>query len=320
MQKGDIKLDTFVDFFCGIGGFRIPMEKRGLQCVFSCDYDSDAMFVYSQNFYDIPTSDIRSIEAHDVPDHDVFCAGFPCQSFSIAGKKLGEEDRRGKLFYDILRIVRVKKPKIILLENVPHIKKIDNSKTFIDIYKSLSHAGYRFFYSTLSAHNFGVPTIRKRVYFVCIRNDLLLYYKEPKPIKERVYLEDVLEDDSMLDDYLFIKNQQIIINRDEPEKTVNKSFRVGLVGGKTYSQGARIYSPKGFAVTLTAHGGGMGAKTGLYLINGKVRRLSLTECKRIMSFPDEHIVSSGHRGWQQLGNAIIPKMVGIVFDSIVPIP
>ena len=167
----------------------------------------------------------------------------------------------------------------------------------------------------LNASGYGIPQQRERVYFACLRKDLkppnALSYKAPKKTNRSIYLDNILED--KVDDNLYVSRDDIVLSGKVVEPAL-KPIRVGILnkGG----QGERIYSPKGHAITLSANGGGVGARTGLYLVNDRVRRLSQLECKRAMSFPDNHKVSNGIQGYKQLGNAVMPSMIERVYDSI----
>ncbi len=197
-------LRYFVDLFSGIGGFRIALERLGLTCVFSSEIDTYARSAYLNSFGDAPAGDIRKIKEQDIPKHDVLCAGFPCQSFSISGKHKGLKDSRGRLFYEIIRIAKHHKPTIILLENVKNILTVDNGKVVNIIESHLTKLGYRLYRSTLNASSFGIPQNRERVYFVCIRKDKCLQYKEPKLSCKAKYLKDILDKN---------KNSDLVINR-----------------------------------------------------------------------------------------------------------
>ncbi len=299
----------FIDLFAGIGGFRVALERRGLECVFSSEIDEHAMDVYERNFGERPHGDITQIKARDIPDHDILCGGFPCQSFSISGKRGGLMSNR--LFYEIVRVAEYHKPRILLLENVENILNVDNRRTIETIERKLDEIGYKTHRSLLNASHYGIPQSRKRVYFVCLRKDIALDYEMPKPNYKRIYLKDILED--VVDETLFIKRDDIVIEGGEVGYEL-QPVRVGYLnkGG----QGERIYSPLGHAITLSANGGGAGARTGLYHVNGRVRKLSIMECKRLMGFPDDHVVGVGIQGYKQLGNAVIPAMVSAVYDRI----
>ncbi len=305
----------FIDLFCGIGGFRIALEKKGMECVFSSDIDKHVQDVYYKNFGERPAGDITQVNEKNIPKHDILCAGFPCQTFSISGSRKGMYDSRGKLFYEIIRIAKYHQPIILLLENVRNILTIDHGSVIRTIENELNTIGYKVNKYLLDSSLYGIPQSRKRVYFVCIKReyaqDIVSDY--PKNLMHQIHLDDVLE--SNPDSSLFINRDDIIINKHERdiEKDL-KPIKVGIInkGG----QGERIYSPKGHSITLSAFGGGIGAKTGLYHTNLGVRRLSINECKKVMGFPISHITTEGSQSYQQLGNAVIPTMIEQVWNNI----
>jgi len=305
----------FIDLFCGIGGFRRALEEKGLECVFSSDIDKDVQETYKRNFGDTPYGDITEIPESKIPKHDILCAGFPCQSFSVSGKMLGIGDDNGRLFYEIIRIAQYHQPYVLLLENVKNILNINNGSVIMTIDKKLDEIGYKVHRHVLNASLFGVPQARERVYFVCLRKDFnsgySLKYTKPKESYKKIFLSDILEKE--VEKNLYISRDDMILDTSLVEKQL-KLIRIGQVnkGG----QGERIYSPSGHSITLSAFGGGVGARTGLYYINGKVRRLSIGECKSLMGFSHDHYVANGLKGYQQLGNSVIPQMVGNVYESI----
>ena len=138
---------TFIDLFSGIGGFHLALNSFGAKCVFASDYDKDAQKVYEYNFKLKPYGDITKIESEEIPKHDILCAGFPCQSFSISGNQKGFDDTRGTLFFDIVRIANYHKPKILILENVKNLKTHDKGKTLKTIISKLESIGYNVNYN-----------------------------------------------------------------------------------------------------------------------------------------------------------------------------
>jgi DNA (cytosine-5)-methyltransferase 1 len=305
----------FIDLFCGIGGFRVALEKKGLSCVFSSDIDGAVCNAYEKNFGHKPAGDITAIPEKKIPKHDVLCAGFPCQSFSIAGKRGGISTDNGRLFYEVVRIAEYHQPKVLILENVKNILTIDDRNVIELVERKFKDIGYIPHKYLLNASFFGIPQARERVYFVIIRRDLSdrTVCHAPKVTMEQIFLDDVLENE--VDESLVVNRSDVVITRNAAELThCLKPLRIGYVnkGG----QGERIYSPKGHAVTLSAFGGGVGAKTGLYSTPQGIRRLTIRECKRIMGFEDSHFVISGMRGYTQLGNAVIPRIVGKIWDSM----
>ena len=177
----------FIDLFCGIGGFHQALKQINTKnkCVLACDINKDCREIYKLNYGIEPHPDIRKLNPNDIPDFDILCGGFPCQSYSNAGKKLGLKDARGTLFDEIIRIAKVKQPKFMFLENVKHIKRIDNGAMFRYIIKRIRSIGYYIMSNELekntdavntifelSPHQLGIPQDRKRILFVCIRNDI----------------------------------------------------------------------------------------------------------------------------------------------------
>ena len=142
-SQTDVPLSLqFIDLFCGIGGFRLGLERAGFHCTFSCDINTECQRTYAENFGDVPYGDIYDIDASIVPDHSILTAGFPCQPFSICGKMGGFEDTRGTLFFEICRIIEAKQPSVVLLENVKHLMYHDNKHTLGTILSSLNELGY----------------------------------------------------------------------------------------------------------------------------------------------------------------------------------
>jgi DNA (cytosine-5)-methyltransferase 1 len=309
----------FIDLFCGIGGFRVALEKRGLECVFSSDIDVHAQNAYKRNFGEKPSGDITKIPARKIPKHDILCAGFPCQSFSISGKRNGESDTNGRLFYEIFRIAEHCEPYILLLENVKNILTINGGNTMKTIEQKLSEIGYDLHTRVLNASYFGIPQRRERVYFVALRKDTRmtnkpsLDYASPKENRKEVFLKDILEKE-VDKDFIVDRDDIRILKKESDLDCKLKPIRVGILNNG--GQGERIYSPKGHAITQSAYGGGVGARTGLYNTEQGIRRLTIDECKKVMGFPVRHKVSDGLQGYQQLGNAVIPAMIGCVYDGI----
>lgn len=161
----------YVDLFCGMGSFAYSFDRLGFECVMACDINPVARRTFEENFGVRPLSDIENIEPHTVPDHDVMCAGFPCQPFSHAGHHRGFEDARGTMFFHVLNIASVKRPKFIVLENVPGLLTHDLGRTFETITRCLRHEGYVCEHAILRCCDFGIPQLRKRLFVVARRDD-----------------------------------------------------------------------------------------------------------------------------------------------------
>ena len=307
-------MQRFIDLFAGIGGFHVALRQRGMDCVFASEIDKDATRAYAVNFGQIPRGDICQIANHDIPPHDVLCAGFPCQPFSRSGKREGLNDGRGRLFYEIVRIAKHHKPSLLILENVKTILTIDNGEVRREIYKQIEGEGYRLEHVVLNASNFGVPQKRERAYFVGIREDLPWDFIKPQPTKKIKYLKDIILPDKFTVS-MSVHRDDIVYDKDETNPPPEaRPLRIGYLnkGG----QGERIYSINGHAITLSANGGGVGNRTGLYLVNDNVRRLHIDEAKQVMGFSKRHVVSRGTAGYRQLGNAVIPSMIGQIYDGV----
>lgn len=296
---------TFIDLFAGLGGFRLALESLGAKCVYSNEWDTFAQKVYKQNFGEMPDGDITKVDETKIPNHDILCAGFPCQAFSISGKQRGFEDSRGTLFFDVARIVKCKRPKIVFMENVKNFASHDQGKTLQVVKNTMEELGYNFYYKVLNAVDYGIPQKRERIYMVCFRNDLgIEKFNYPKPFHLVKHVEDFLLNDENEVSSLYVNRIDTFYNNQNDDKYSNKSIRLGTVnkGG----QGERIYSIKGIAITLSANGGGIFAKTGGYLVNGKPRRLHPRECARLMGYPDTYIMSTNkNQAYKQFGNSVV---------------
>ena len=322
-MKAKKKLHTFIDLFCGIGGFRLALEEIGLKCVWSNDNDKHCAVTYKENFGEKPdTRDIKKVLTEDIPSHDVLCAGFPCQAFSISGKQKGFEDTRGTLFFDIARIAKYHQPKILFLENVRNFEKHDNGRTIKTVNKTLDEIGYDVFYKVLDANHYGVPQSRKRIYIVGFRKDLKIKdFEFPKIISKIVRLKDVLLSNKETKKCIIRrKDIKLIENPPKLKKDIFGNYplcliRVGTIGNG--GQGERIYSEHGHAIALTAYGGGIASKTGAYLVKRTVRKLSPYECSQIMGFPkDFKIPANNGQAYKQFGNSVVVPVLECIFKEV----
>jgi DNA (cytosine-5)-methyltransferase 1 len=311
-------MKTFIDLFAGIGGFRLALESFGLKCVFSSEIDIHAKTTYLANFGEVPKGDITQISETEIPSHDVICAGFPCQAFSISGKQKGLSDERGILFYEIIRIAKCHQPKILLLENVKNFEKHDGGNTFRILVDCLKEIGYQVFSKRLIASDFGLPTARERIYFVAFREDLgVKNFEFPKGKKSELKLKDFLQSDDATAKYV-INRSDIWITKPSLglDFVPNRPVQIGIInkGG----QGERIYHELGHAITFSAHGGGIASKTGAYLVNGKIRKLSPHESAKIMGFPEDfELPVSDAQANKQLGNSVAVPVIQAIFSEII---
>ena len=227
---------------------------------------------------------------------------------------------RGTLFFDIVRIAKYHQPKILFLENVSNFKKHDNGNTLKTVLLSLNEINYDVFYQVLNASNFGVPQRRERIFFVCFRKDLnIKKFHFTKNINKPVKLSDIVLPNEEVEKYV-INREDIVFNDTKVNIDIfgnypQRPIRVGIVnkGG----QGERIYHQYGHAITLSAYGGGVGAKTGLYLINGKVRKLAPRECARLLGLPDSFIIAeNNNQAYKQFGNGVVVDVLQYILKNI----
>ena len=308
----------FIDLFAGIGGFRMGFEKNGYQCVFSSEVDEHAMEMYKINYNDEVYKDITQINENEIPNHDVLLAGFPCQPFSIAGEKKGFDDTRGTLFFDIERILKKKKPKAIVLENVKHFKNHDKGKTLKVVLNSLEKLGYTTSWQVLNAKDFSVPQNRERTVIIGSLNGIKFDFKKLNK-KRPVNIKCILEDESSEFEYLDENEYTLIENpKKQPSGLIfvgyrNKKIRIKGTRPNTthlsrvHKQPNRIYSSDGTHPTLSSQ-----ESSGRYFIyhNEEVRKLTLKECYRLMGFDDNFkLVGSKGKLYNRIGNSIVVPMV-----------
>lgn len=300
---------TFIDLFAGIGGFRLALESFGARCVYSSEWDKNAQEVYEMNFGDRPDGDITKVDERTIPDHDILCAGFPCQAFSISGKQRGFEDSRGTLFFDVARIAREKRPKVVFMENVKNFASHDGGRTLSVVKSTMEGIGYSFFYKVLNPVDYDIPQKRERIYMVCFRNDLgVSEFQFPQEIGLTRHVEDFLIENGEDTDELFVERNDIQLNETGDSLYSDKPIRLGIVNKGC--QGERIYSTKGIAITLSAYGGGAFAKTGGYLVGGRPRKLHPRECARLMGYPDWYKICQRKTvAYKQFGNSVVVDVI-----------
>jgi DNA (cytosine-5)-methyltransferase 1 len=315
----------FIDLFAGIGGFRLGFENQGFQCVFSSEIDKHAQEMYFKNFNDAPYGDITKIDENMIPNFDILLGGFPCQPFSIAGDKKGFNDTRGTLFFEIIRIIKYHKPKVVFLENVKHFKNHDKGNTLKTVLLSLKELGYKTSWKLLNAKDFGVPQNRERTIIIASLDQIEFNFDNLNT-REEVNLKDILENENIKFEYLD-KTEYTLI--DSPKKQLsglifagyrNKAIRKNGVRENTnhlsrvHKQPNRIYSSNGTHPTLSSQ-----EPTGRYFIHHKerVRKLTLKECYRLMGFPDNFkMVGTQSKLYNRVGNAIVVPMVEEIAKQI----
>ena len=325
-DRKKLKSYNFIDLFAGIGGFRLALESFGSKCVFTSEWDKHCQNVYQINFNDKCHGDITRVPETDIPNHDILCGGFPCQAFSISGKQKGFEDSRGTLFFDIIRIAKYHQPKLLILENVKNFERHDMGNTLKVVLSALDEIGYTVKYKVMNASKFGIPQSRKRIFIICVlkkHSDMFNDYDIPESNGETTFLKDIILPNSQIEKKCFvdtIDTAKYIENDKEIKPDLfggydQKPIRLGIVnkGG----QGERIYSTKGHSITLSAYGGGLFSKTGGYLVNKRIRKLSPRECARLTGFPDSFILSDNlNQCWKQFGNCVVVDVIQEILISL----
>ena len=289
---------TFVDLFAGIGGFHLALKSLDMKCVFACEIDKYARQTYVKNFNDVFLKDpelfpedIWSVDIRKIPDFDLLCGGFPCQPFSQAGYKRGFKDNRnGNLFFSISDILKIKKPKVYILENVSHLKNHDNGRTFKKIYTTLRNLNYTFDYQILRASDYGLPQHRPRVFMVGFYKPLLkstfeeLGFTFPRKIKLKKTISDVFGG---------FCSKDLAGKR---ERRIGFTLRVG--GGRSPIMDRRNWDG--------------------YIVDKKVIRIKPKQGLKMMGFPKTFSFSvSDHQALKQLGNSVAVKVVKEVGKEVI---
>ena len=304
----------FIDLFAGIGGFRLALQNLGGKCVFTSEWDKYSKKTYQANFGEIPFGDITKQETKNyIPDNfDVLCAGFPCQAFSIAGRRGGFEDTRGTLFFDVAEIIKSKQPKAIFLENVKGLRNHDKGKTLATILNVLRE-DLNYYVpepQVLNAKEFGVPQNRERIFIVGFRKDLGIDdFKYPEPTNARSILKDILETEEVSVKYYL---STTYLNTLKNHKARHKNKGNGF--------GYEIIAPNEMANAVVC--GGMGRERNLVYddrltnfkpvtkITGEVnregiRKMTPREWARLQGFPDNFkIIVSDAQAYKQFGNSV----------------
>lgn len=309
----------YIDLFAGMGGFRRALDASGGKCVYSSEINPCCRDTYKKNFGDDPHGDITKVDEKSIPDHDLIAGGFPCQSFSIAGKQMGFSDPRGTLFFDILRIAKTKNPKAIILENVKNLSTHDSGRTLMTIKKSLEDIGYHFSWEVLNAKDFGVPQNRERTIMVASlatnfdfgplkklkipqKNIRGILAKKPAHILEA-------SEYTLLPERMWKRQKSGLIfvgYRNKPSRT--KGTRPGTEHlSRFHKQPNRIYHADGTHPTIPSQE----SAGRFWVYDGQVvRRLSHFECLALQGFPANHIMPSRvSEAYRQIGNSVPPPMV-----------
>lgn len=300
-----------IDLFAGIGGTRLGFMQTGaVNIVFSDEFDKYSQKTYYINFGDQPYGDITQIDEKDIPDHDILVAGFPCQAFSQAGLKRGFADTRGTLFFDIARIIKEKRPKACLMENVKNLLGHDHGNTFATISQTLRSMDYAVYHKVLAAKDFGVPQHRERIYIVCFDKKQIpdwTDFEYPVPPNPPTCLGDILE-----------KNV-------DPKYTISDRLWAGhqrrrienAVAGKGFGY-SLFNEDSSYANTISARYYKDGSEILIEQQGKNPRKLTPREAARLQGFPDEFIIPvSDAKAYKQFGNSVAVPVVHAVAEQII---
>ncbi|WP_082133754.1 DNA cytosine methyltransferase [Vogesella sp. EB] len=313
----------FIDLFAGIGGFRLALQELGGICVFGSEWDKSAKSTYQQNYGELPFGDITKFTADDIsdskldlliPDHDILTAGFPCQPFSHAGvsarSAIGKDhgfkcETQGTLFFDVVRIAQVKRPKFLFLENVRNIERHDEGRTFDVIKRAIAEIGYNFHYALIDSSTL-VPQRRIRCYMVCVRNDMNCDFKFPEFLGESLPLQSILESD-VPDTYTISdKLWEGHINRTRRNLERGTGFTAFL---------ADLSRP---ANTLVARYGKDGKECLIPQDGKNPRMLTPRECARLQGYPENFILPKSRTpAYKQFGNSVSVPVIRKIAKSII---
>ena len=316
-----------IDLFAGIGGIRLGFDqafKDGIKTVFVSEWDEKAIETYKTNFDDglDVVGDITKIDEKNIPGHDILLAGFPCQAFSLAGQKRGFEDVRGTLFFDVARIIKHHKPKVVFCENVKNLVNHDRGRTFNVIKGILRDLGYTVFYKILNSKNFGVPQNRERIYIVGFRKDIAPErFIFPEKTDDTKVIKDIMEEHEVSSKY-YLSTTYLTSLKRQKERHASK--------GNGFGYEIREFDSVAGAIVC----GGMGRERNLIIddrltdftpvthIKGKVnteyiRKLTPREWARLQGFPNDFklVVADTHL-YKQFGNSVTVPVIRAIAEKI----
>lgn len=299
----------YIDLFCGLGAFHAAFTN--FQCVMACDINEGVRKLYKRNYNIEPLADICDIDIDAIPEFDIVCAGFPCQPFSIAGNGAGFADiEKGNLFFKILDIIDVKKPKMCILENVKNLKTHDRGKTYSTIQTLLEERGYTVVSKVINAAQCGSPQARQRIFIVATVGNA---FEFPNAVLSERPVSAILDSGEPTN---LIKYTLL------PKKFKKVLFKptilydvISNATGRGGRQGERVYSVDSVGITVCASSGGPGAKTGLYKVGDIIRRLTVKETLGMFGF-QSYLYDESDDMLFYLGNSIVVDVVKMFVPSI----
>lgn len=301
--------------FSGIGGIDLGFQQAGFGIVWANEVDKDAAATYRHNFGSdyLVEKDIRKVEVSEIPNFDVLVAGFPCQSFSTAGKQLGFRDSRGDLFFQVSRVVKAKKPQIIFLENVSNLLEHDDGKSFLTVYNALVPYGYSFKYKVMDACDYGnIPQHRERIFIVAfLDNNICEKFKFPKTIPLTRAINDIIDRNQKHSNcYYYSKANAFynsLISTATSQTDIYRIYDYGL-SKKAYS----------ICPTMTAYMGKCYERVPIIRDNFGIRRLTPYECLALQGFPDDFRFPKipMASAYKQCGNSVVVPVIRRIAEKI----
>jgi DNA (cytosine-5)-methyltransferase 1 len=314
----------YIDLFCGLGAFHyafdsLENESIKYKCVFACDIDDNVRKIYKENYGILPESDINNINIENIPNFDILCAGFPCQPFSIAGKKEGFDDKnKGNLFYSILKIIDIKEPNTIVLENVKNLLTIDNGETFNIINTELQKRGYIISFKIIDSKYYNCAQSRQRLFII---GSKLKKYEFPlEPSNNITPVSSIIDYNETkylnYEDKYKLEKCKETVTKNSCKMLYKMIHKISNKGGR---QGERVYSIDSCGPTICASSGGPGAKTGLYYVNEKVRRLNVIEGLKMFGFNENYkwnTIVKNEEMLFYLGNSIVVNVIKVLLENL----
>jgi DNA (cytosine-5)-methyltransferase 1 len=303
----------YIDLFCGLGAFHTAFNKNNniqknikYTCVLASDINEGIRSIYEENYGIKPEGDINKININTMPDFDILCAGFPCQPFSIAGNKKGFQDKTsGNLFYKILEIIDKKKPETLMFENVKNLYMIHKGETFKIIKNELEKRGYNVSYKVIDSRYYNSPQSRHRIYIICSKNKKYIFSEINNPI---IPVSTIINH-NITNFFDYTKKYKL---EKCSGKSMMKYILINKKTGKGGRQGERVYDITKCGPTICASSGGLGAKTGLYDFNGKIRTLTINETLKMFGFNENYkynTLSNKKDMLFYLGNSIVVNVI-----------
>lgn len=310
----------FADLFCGLGAFNLAFQRVSklsninFKCSFACDIDNKLCKIYNDNFNLKPYGDINKIDIKSIPNFDILCAGFPCQPFSIAGKKKGLNDiNKGNLFYKILEIINYKNPKILILENVKNLLFLSKGNDFKIIKLELMKLNYNVSYKVINSKYYGVPQSRQRLFIVGHKTKNYIFknlFREIRPVSSIIDFSNTNK---------INYEDKYILQECKRTNGMMKYILINKLSGKGGRQGERVYDINKCGPTICSNSGGLGAKTGLYDINGTIRTLNVEETLLMFGFDKNYIFNSLIKEKdiiKYLGNSIVINILEEIIKDL----